>query len=244
MATLDKLDVVQRLMTDKPAFHLNGEARWDALPGTLRWIHDSVRTGHATIETGVGASTVVFAAAGAKHTAISPAPAEHERVREYCEAIGVDHSQVTFVDGLSDDVLPVMLGKSRTLDVAFIDGAHSFPYPEVDWYYITRSLKVGGKLMLDDIPIPAVAPVFRHMQLEPNWHLEGIFDDRTAAFTLLAPPAPEDWSGQPFNKHYPDLSFISQPRRFFMKTDFHATQLRRAIGRRYPSLRRVYKHKS
>lgn len=241
MTTIDKLDVVQRLMTDKPAFHLNGEARWDALPGTLRWIRDSAQPGHATIETGVGASTVVFAAAGANHTAISPAPAEHERVKEYCEKIGVDHSRVTFVDGLSDDVLPAMLGRDRILDVAFIDGAHSFPYPEVDWYYITRALKVGGKLLLDDIPIPAVAPVFRHMRLEPNWRLEGVFDDRTAAFGLLAPPAPEDWPGQPFNKHYPDLSFIPQPRRLVMQADSRLTRLRRGVGQRYPGLRRVYK---
>jgi predicted O-methyltransferase YrrM len=190
MTTTDGLDIVRRLLTDRPSLHLEGKARWDALPETLEAIRRYARDGHTTIETGVGASTIVFAAAGANHTAISPNPSEHVRVREYCREIGVDDSKITFVAGFSDDVLPSLLGRDRTLDVAFIDGAHSFPYPEVDWYYISRSLKIGGALLLDDIPIPAVAPVFRHMSLESNWRLDRILDDRSAAFTLLAPPLP------------------------------------------------------
>jgi Methyltransferase domain len=240
MTITDGLDIVQRLLTDKPSFHLDGEARWDALPGALEAIRSTVGVGDSTIETGVGASTVVFAACGANHTAISPAPSEHQLVRNYCQQIGVDHSRINFIVGLSDDVLPSFLGRDRTLDVAFIDGAHSFPFPEVDWYYITRSLRIGGKLLMDDIPIPAVAQVFRHMRLESNWRLDGVLDDRTAAFTMLAPPEPELWSRQPFNKGYPDLSFVSPPKRLRLKAAYRVQQMRRSIGQRYPSLRRIY----
>jgi hypothetical protein len=243
MATASRIDVVRRLLEDKPAFHLQGEARWDALPATLRWIHETVEAGDSTIETGVGASTVVFASCGARHTAISPDPTEHQRVQDYCERIGIDHSQVSFMAGLSDDVLPTTLTRDRTLDAAFIDGAHSFPFPEVDWYYITRSMKVGGKLLLDDVPIPAVAPVFRHMRLEPNWRLDGIFDNRSAAFTLLAPPAPESWVDQPFNNHYPDLSFVSLPRRMRLQIDYTAGKVRGGLAQRYPGLRRLAKRR-
>ena len=243
MATASRIEVVRRLLEDKPAFHLQGEARWDALPATLRWIHETVGAGDATIETGVGASTVVFASCGARHTAISPDPTEHQRVRDYCERIGIDHSQVSFMAGLSDDVLPATLTRDRTLDAAFIDGAHSFPFPEVDWYYITRSMKVGGKLLLDDVPIPAVTPVFRHMRLEPNWRLDGIFDNRSAAFTLLAPPAPESWADQPFNDHYPDLSFMSLPRRMRLRADYTMGKVRGGVARRYPGLRRLAKRR-
>lgn len=241
MTTTEGLDIAARLLSDKPSFHLDGEARWDALPETLEAIRRSAKRGDSTIETGVGASTVVFAASGAHHTAISPSPAEHERVRNYCRQIGVDDSRVTFVVGLSDDVLPPLLGRERTLDVAFIDGAHSFPFPVVDWYYIARSLKVGGKLLLDDVPIPAVAQVFRHMRLEPNWRLDGVFDDRSAAFTLLAPPAPELWSSQPFNRSYPDFSFADLPGRLRLETVHRLSQIRHRAGQRYPGLRRIYK---
>jgi Methyltransferase domain len=241
MTTTDGLDTVQRLLMDRPSLHLEGKAQWNALPETLEAIYRYAKNGHTTIETGVGASTVVFAASGANHTAISPNPSEHERVRDYCRKIGVDDSKITFIAGFSDDVLPSLLGRDRTLDVAFIDGAHSFPYPEVDWYYIARSLKIGGALLLDDIPIPAVAPVFRHMSLEPNWCLNGILDDRAAAFTLLAPPQPEDWTNQLFNRGYPDLSFANLSKRAAMKTEYRVAQLRRFAAHRFPNIRRIYK---
>ncbi len=234
-------DVVRRLLADQPSFHLSGEAHWDCTPGTLEAILRSVNDGDSSIETGAGASTVVFAAVGAAHTAISPSADEHQRIREYCERIGVDHSRVSFVVGLSDDVLPAMLGRDRTLDAAFIDGAHSFPFPEVDWYYITRAMKVGGRLLLDDVPIPAVTPVFRHMALEANWRLDGIFDDRAAAFTLLAPPQPEDWTNQPFNKGYPDLSFAGGlPARLRLEATYRVRRVRQGAAERMPALRRVY----
>lgn len=234
------LRAIEKLLADRPSFHLDGEAYWDCTPGTLHGILGSVREGDTTIETGAGASTVLFAAAGAVHTAISPAADEHRRIREYCDRIGVDHSKVNFVVGLSDDVLPAMLGRDRVLDAAFIDGAHSFPFPEVDWYFITRALKVGGKIMLDDIPIPAVAPVFRHMALEPSWRLDGVFDDRAAVFTLLTPPQPEDWTNQPFNRGYPDLSFASGlPERVRLEASYRVKQLRGGVANRFPSLRRL-----
>jgi len=236
------LSVIQQLLIDRPSFHLSGEAHWDCTPGTLQGILRSVRDGDSTIETGAGASTVLFAAAGATHTAISPSADEHQRIKEYCERIGVDHSRVNFVVGLSDDVLPAMLGRDRVLDAAFIDGAHSFPFPEVDWYYITRALKIGGRMMLDDIPIPAVTPVFRHMVLEPNWRLDGIFDDRAAAFTLLALPQPEDWTNQPFNKGFPDLSFAGNlPARLRLEARYRVKQMRGGAAERFPVLRRVFR---
>ena len=242
MFTTDELDIVQRLLTDKPSFHLSGTARWDALPSTLEAVRRSAAHGGSTLEIGVGVSTVVFAASGTSHTAISPDPAEHQLVRDYCQRIGVDDSRVSFVAGLSDDVLPSVLNRDRTLDVAFIDGAHSFPIPVVDWYYITRSLRVGGQLLLDDIPIPAVAQVFRHMSLEPNWRLDGIFDDRAAVFTLIAAPDPkDDWIGQAFNKGYPDFSFAPMPRRLRLATTHGFVQLRQRAAQRYPTLRSFYK---
>ena len=239
--TRNNFQIVDRLLTDRPAFHLGGERVWNSLPQTLEAIGRSVEPDHVSLETGVGASTVVFAACGAYHTAISPEAEEHRRVIDYCHQIGVDTSRLTFVDGLSDDVLPSLLSRERTLDVAFIDGAHSFPFPEVDWFYVTRSLKVGGCLLMDDIPIPAVSPLFRHMQLEPNWRLEGILDNRAAAFTLLALPEPEDWPGQRFNADYPDYGFIDLPTRLKLKARFRVTRLRAGMAERYPSVGRAYR---
>jgi hypothetical protein len=242
MTVTGVVDVVRQLLADRPSFHLSGTARWDALPGTLEAIRKSVRVGDVTLEVGAGVSTVVFAAAGAQHTAVSPDPSEHQLIRNYCRKIGVDDSQLKFIVGLSGDILPSHLTRERTLDAALVDGAHSFPLPIVDWYYVSRALKVGGKLLLDDIPVPAVGPVFRHMTLEPSWRLEGIFDNRAAEFTLLALPAVGDnWLAQPFNDKYPDYSFAGIPRSIRLRTAYHLRCLRSATSRRYPALRRIYK---
>jgi Methyltransferase domain len=236
------LDIVQRVLADKPAFHLSGTAHWDALPGTLEAIRKIVRPGDVTLEVGAGVSTVIFAAVGACHTAVSPDPDEHKLIREYCQQIGVDDSQVTFLVGFSDDILPRHLTRERTLDVGMVDGAHSFPVPIVDWYYVARALKVGGKLLLDDVPIPATMPVFRHMNLEPTWRLDGVHDNRSAVFTLVQAPDPaDDWIDQPYNKGYPDYSFANVPTRVQLSAAHQLRSARAAAGRRFPGLRDLYK---
>jgi len=235
------LNIVKQLQTDRPSFHLGGHARWDSLPQTLNAIRSAVKPGDVTIETGVGASTVVFTAGGSTHTAISPDPREHELIREYCRSIGVDDSRLNFVVGLSEDVLPDVLTRERTLDVAFIDGAHSFPFPEVDWCYITRSLKVGGYLVVDDITIPSVAPLYRHMTLEANWALDRVLDDRAAAFRLQALPLGEDWGNQKVNARYPDYQFADLPKRVQLELAHRVTKMSHAAARRNPALRRIYK---
>jgi predicted O-methyltransferase YrrM len=240
--TASNLDIVQRLLSDRPSFHRGGTRHWASLPETLHAILASVKRGDVTLETGVGASTVVFAAGGATHTAISPDPQEHQLVREYCQRIGVDDSRLTFIAGFSEDVLPSLLSRERTLDAAFIDGAHSFPFPEVDWCYITRSLKPGARLVLDDITIPSVEPVHRHMVLEPNWRLESVLDDRAAAFTLLhAPRADDFWPAQQMNSGYPDFSFAAAPKRLKLATAHRVTEVGHSVARRSPTLRRIYK---
>lgn len=233
-------NIVERLRADRPAFHDAGNARWDSLPGTLEEIRRSVRAGDRTLETGSGASTVVFAAAGAAHTAVSPDADEHERIRGYCHRIGVDASGVSFVVGRSEDVLPSLLGSGRTLDFAFIDGAHAFPFPAVDWCYITRALRVGGRLLMDDITIPTVTPVFRHMMVEPNWRLDAVLDERAAVLTVTAEPAAGDWPSQRSNDRFPDFGFAPLPKRLELEGRRRVRQLGHRVAADSPALRRAY----
>ena len=243
MTVNSELDVVRQVLADKPAFHLSGAAHWDALPGTLAAVRSLVRPGDVTLEVGAGVSTVIFAACGARHTAISPDPDEHKLIREYCHSIGVDDSQITFLTGFSDDVLPKHLSRERTLDVGMVDGGHSFPTPIIDWYYVARALKVGGRLLIDDVPIPATIPAFRHMSLDSRWRLDEIFDNRAATFTLLSEPwlADDDWVDQPYNRSYPDYSFAGMSDRVRLTTQHRVQSVKSAVGRRYPALREFYK---
>jgi predicted O-methyltransferase YrrM len=242
MTITDGPHVVRRLLADKPVFHPKGAALRGSLPGALAFLATSVRDGDVTLEVGAGMSTVVFAAAGARRTVISPDPEEHRLIREYCDRSRIDHSRVRFIGGRSEDVLPAILGRDRTLDLAFIDGAHSYPAPVTDWFYVTRSLKAGGTLVMDCVYIPSVGQTFRHMQLEQNWRLDEILDDRTAVFTMLAPPSPrDDWKSQPFNRAYPDFSFARLHLRPLLRARWRARHARSTLTRRYPGLTRMYR---
>lgn len=234
------MDIVDQLLMDRPKFHVEGTTRWDSLPGTLRAIQRAVRDGSRTLETGCGASTVIFAAQGAHHTVLSPDADEHQRVRDYLKEIGVDDSRLLSQVGSSDLLLP-KLCRERNLDVVYIDGAHSFPYPAIDWHYMTRALKVGGRLIMDDIPIPSTAYVFRFMLSDPGWQLDGILDERAAAFTLIhEPPLVENYTLQPFNRR-PYYGFAALPARARLIFKSEITRLRRHAAMRYPALRRAWK---
>jgi predicted O-methyltransferase YrrM len=236
---VDHINIVDVLQRDRPSFHVGGTRCWNALPESLQTLQACAVEGARTLETGCGASTVVFAAQGADHTVISPDGREHRLVRAYCRSIGIDVGRVSFIDASSDDVLPSLI-TGRELDFAFIDGAHSFPYPVVDFHYISRSLKVGGQILVDDIAIPAVAPVFRFMNQEANWRLDRIVDDRAALFSLIELPPPEDYVLQAFNRHL-DYSFAPLSSRIRISATDQVRAWRRTASERFPRLHRSWK---
>lgn len=228
--------VIDRLHRDRPAFHGYGQMQWDVSPGTLNLLADVLKPSMRTLEVGLGASTVVFAAAGVEHTAVSPAPHEFELIRTYCARIGVDTSAVSYLHGRSDRVLPEI---ASHFDVVLIDGAHAFPTPLVDFHYVGQHLVEGGMLVLDDLPIPSVQMLYRTLLTEPHWSRESIVDDRAAAFRLTAPLPPGDpWKEQPLNRSYPNYSFLPSHRRIHKKLRKKAAQSARlrAVVKRYPRL--------
>ena len=126
--------LTDELRASPPGLHGEGDEYWGLAWAALRWLEETVTSGMATLETGAGSSTIVFAAAGADHEAVTPDPAEEARIREECDRRGIDSSSVRFRIGASHEVLPAL--KPRPLDLVLVDGAHGFPYPILDWWYL------------------------------------------------------------------------------------------------------------
>ena len=170
-----------------PALH--GEAEfWGIAWEALEWIERNVQPGMATLETGSGASTIVFAAAGAVHEAVTPDPNEETRVRKACAERDIDDSELTFHIGLSQDVLPTRA--ARGLDLVLLDGAHGFPYPILDWWFLARELRIGGRMLLDDADLPAVASIVDYARSSDAWALEDPVSFRTACIRKLGEDTP------------------------------------------------------
>jgi hypothetical protein len=184
--------VTDALRRSPPGLH-GGREFWGLAWAALEWLERNAHEGMATLETGAGASTIVFASRGAAHEAVTPDPEEEHRIRRACADRGIDDSRLTFHIGGSQDVLPTL--PVRDLDLVLVDGAHGFPYPVLDWWHLAPRLKAGGRMLLDDAYLPGVAAVVDYVRSSDAWELEAPVSFRTALIRKLrdeAPPAGAD----------------------------------------------------
>ena len=200
----EKADV-ERLISDRPEFHARSDGTsvsWAVCPDVLRFIYENVKPGAKTLETGSGHTTVAFALAGASHVAVTPSQGESERILEYCAKLGVE-AGVRFVIESSDTALPRPGTLPEDLDFAFIDGAHAFPLPFVDFHYAARRLKTGGILGVDDIFMPSVRILHEFLLGEEDWELVRQIEDTAFFRRLRRDERTEDiWAYQNINKAF------------------------------------------
>src|SRR3972149_3242871 len=96
--------------------------------------------------------------------------------------------------GPSHDVLPQL--PERRLDLVLLDGAHGFPYPILDWWYVAPRVRIGGAVLLDDAYMPPVRALLDGLEGDPAWELEGSVGYRTAILRKGAASLPPfDWNG-------------------------------------------------
>ncbi len=188
------MSLTDELRSAPPGLHGSSEF-WGLAWEALAFLERTVRPGMATLETGAGASTIVFAAGGAEHEVVTPSEEEARRITAECERRGISTERLTFRIGSSADVLRSR--EPRPLDLALVDGAHAFPYPTLDWWFLAPHLKIGGLMLLDDAYMPPVAAVVDYLRTSPAWALERPVSFRTAAARKLGdeiPPA--EWKGE------------------------------------------------
>lgn len=226
------MSLAKFVWADPPRAH--GDACFSLSLPALRWLEDRVDASMTTVETGCGASTVVFATAGVRHTAIAPEASEHEVVRDYCHDHGISTDTVTFLADSSHIALPEF---HEQVDLALLDGAHGFPYPILDWFYVQDVLREGGHLVLDDTFIPTVSALATYLRNSDAWEFEGVEGDRTTIFRKLRHELP------PFHEWRlvePRVSFGYLPlwRRVPAATKYaltkhvpYMTAIRRRVGR-------------
>jgi len=178
-----------------PGIHGGGdEFRGLAWPA-LDWLEREVSSGMTTLETGAGSSTLAFARGGADHVAVTPDPGEEARVRAQADRLAIDHSRVRFEIGPSHEVLPRL--EHGPLDLVLIDGAHGFPYPVLDWWYVAPHVKVGGRVLVDDAYMPPVGSLVDALRAQPQWEFDGNAGYRTAILRKVAEGIPHwDWEGE------------------------------------------------
>ena len=161
--------LLAEIRRDPPKAHPTAPAGvWSATLDCLEFIHDHA-AGRVTLETGCGASTIVFASVAAEHTAVFLGPAEGEAVSHWCTQHGVDTATLTLLPGSSPEVLATMA--HEPIDILFIDGCHAHPFPQLDWYLAAPRVRVGGIVIVDDIQLPGPASLHRFLRRDQRWEL-------------------------------------------------------------------------
>jgi hypothetical protein len=192
-------ELIPQLMAERPSFHGQGDGghNWGLAPDVLDWIAETIRPGDKTIETGCGYSTLVFAAADARHTTISPFAEEHERIAAWAKSHGIACDNVTFIAKHSEDVLPNL--ESASVQIALIDGWHAFPGPYLDWFYLGQRLATQGFLIVDDTQLPVCRILRDFLRKEKGrWEVHRTLG-KTEIFRKTSPDLfIGDWDSQPF----------------------------------------------
>jgi predicted O-methyltransferase YrrM len=77
----------------------------------------------------------------------------------------------TLIERTSEIALPLLIEKDCSFQFALIDGFHTFDQVMVDFYYVNRLLDVGGVVVFDDVYLPAIDRVCRHVMTYPAYRM-------------------------------------------------------------------------
>jgi hypothetical protein len=170
---VERLALTRRILEAPPVVHpdsSNGSV-WSTEERCYEFMAGQVQPGWRTLETGVGVSTVLFAAWGCEHLAIVPYAHEAESIEAYCSEMGIDTAALTIDLRPSEFALPDLVERQPSaLDLVFIDGAHAFPLPALDWFYGAGLLRKGGIVVFDDIDLPAVGSLLEsYVDRDERW---------------------------------------------------------------------------
>ncbi len=191
--------VLELLASNPPRVHPNApQGVWAAATDCLAFLAATVQPGSRTLETGCGATTIVFGAAGSHHQAVFLDDFEGEGVRTWCDEHGVGTETITFHAGSSSQTLPRLdLGD---LDLVMVDGCHGFPFPQLDWYYSASHLVEGGVLVVDDTHLPAPYELRRYLESDPRWERIRVGTQWAAFRRRGSGSLDEEWMSQQFHQ--------------------------------------------
>lgn len=142
---------------------------------------------------------------------------------------------VRFVEGPTQRTLPAHSFDDK-VDLAFLDGPHGYPFPELEYWHVYPHLREGSLLVIDDIHIPTVNHLFRFLREDAMFRLIEIAE-KTAFFERTAVPAfdplGDGWELQRFNaRRFPILAGLPLLERLKLLVPAPAARrLRALLGR-------------
>jgi hypothetical protein len=176
-------EIRRRIAEVGPGLHSTGTFSPRTFEAIARAAHE--RQIRNSVETGSGASTLLFSHVSERHTvfALDGGSGSIANVRR---SPLLRQHVVTFVEGPTQVTLP-QYRFTEKLQLVLIDGPHGYPFPDIEYYFLYPHLETGALLILDDIHIPTVHNLFQFLRRDAMFKLEAIIQ-RTAFFTRTSAP--------------------------------------------------------
>lgn len=191
--------IIQRIIEAAPGLHSAGPLRPRVLE-TITLCCQEVQLRH-TVETGCGASTLLFSHLSEQHTVFVDTSG-NDSLASVKRSSLLRPEVVTFVEGPTQLTLPKYKFE-YSLDCVVLDGPHGYPFPDLEYYYLYPRLSVGALLILDDIQIRTINNLFRFLRADAMFHLECVVDTTAIFRRTNAPtfdPNGDGWWSQEFNR--------------------------------------------
>jgi FkbM family methyltransferase len=180
-----------------------------------------------TLETGVGATTVLFSKYSSRHTVFCDYDGDQPSsvINAVRNTPGFKPKVVSFEFGPTAKNLAKRSGGAK-LDIALIGGSRMHPVPEAEYLAISSRLTHGSILILRDIHIPTVKSLFEILREDDSLQVSQILEN-TAFFwcsgTPLVGRTQSGWWAQRYNaQHFSEVNALpySVPRTLPIQISF------------------------
>jgi hypothetical protein len=191
-------ELLSEILESSRSIHHSGSMSPSALIQLAKHLED--RDVRHSIETGTGASTLVFSHLSQSHTVF--AVDTDESITSVLHNPLLNREVTKFVNGPTQKTLPVHSFASR-LQAVLLDGPHAYPFPDLEYFYLYPHIEEGGLLVIDDIHIPSIRNLFRVLSCDDMFRVLEVcgktaFLQRTDA--PIFDPWGDGWWLQGFNK--------------------------------------------
>jgi hypothetical protein len=191
--------VLAEVVRIAPSLHRAGTFSAVVLEAIVR--HATARPVQHSVETGSGASTLLFSHVSEDHTVFAM-DFGTDSIRSIEHSPLLRREVVTFVEGPTQLMLP-RHAFAHGLQLVLLDGPHGYPFPDLEYYHVYPHLDPDALLIVDDIQIPTITNLFDFISADEMFDLQEVvettaFFRRTDAPTF--PQTEDGWWTQRYNK--------------------------------------------
>ena len=208
--------LLDRINALEPDWHGRGTVGPKVLSALAR--HAAACGGVAhSVETGAGRTTLLLSHMSENHLVFTiDDTGDGDSLKRVRSSPLLNQSTTHFVVGPSQRTL-LAQEFTHQLDLAYIDGPHAYPFPELEYWAVYPHLRAGGLLILDDVQIPSIANMYDVLRADRMWDAVEVVDDTAFLRRTSAPPVDpfsEGWWEQGYNTRMRHSHMRLRPRTY------------------------------